>query len=244
MNPNRVNLDALGVSISAAVPRISIPPVPSVLERLNASPFADLSRTLASLQKAASPLAALAASLAKVAKSSAAMGRALRRTGTAYWLTLRTPSGCSLLDRSRASANIGVDAMRMASQIISRTPHEKRRIVTLQLTPRDSEYYSGAMAVGIVRHHARVFVAAVRAWSREVLARLLARHASTVSDSPEPGIVGALSTLSTDRRDRYRHAVQCLASHLAAHAPPSRTEARNAMRAPGLLATHLALGPP
>lgn len=81
MNPNRVNLDALGVSISAAVPRISIPPVPSALERLNASPFGDLSRTLASLQKAASPLAALAAKLEKFATEMAAMGRALRVTG-------------------------------------------------------------------------------------------------------------------------------------------------------------------
>jgi hypothetical protein len=48
----------------------------------------------------------------------------------------------------------------------------------------------------------------------------------------------------TDRRERRPHPDLCLANRLAAHAPPSRTEARNAMRAPGLLENRLAIGPP
>ena len=62
MNPSRVNFDAL------VLPLFDV---------------GELSRKLARIRPAASPLAALAATLAKVAKPSAAMGRALRVTGDA-----------------------------------------------------------------------------------------------------------------------------------------------------------------
>lgn len=165
--------------------------MPSALARINASPFAELSRKLASLQRASSPFAALAASLAK---ASVAMGRGLRRTGELFRSHRPTHSPECECETERDMLFETLYAMREALRL---TPRDRQRNIGQLLTHgQDLDTEAGIIAfarhvIGVVRRLVTRAVAYVRPHRERVIAPAIrVRRVWAVYSSPRPQRIG------------------------------------------------------